>query len=183
MNAIRTFTVCFLSLAICFSCISSFCLASAEDTEELTSLQAGGGASISVETIVIPKPNFTVSVPTGIPLGDLSRTEESSVKSQSFTVQVSDFSNMDGKQVEVTLSTPDGRCQLHCGDHVLPYEVFSEAERGEGDPIEMNGLFHTFLTVGEKTGRVEIDQFDIPAEGAYGGILNFHFHVTEQPTS
>ena len=44
----------------------------------------------------------------------------------------------------------------------------------------MNGTFYTFTDEGTITGRVEVDQLDIPAEGTYGGILNFTFCVEDQ---
>ena len=183
MNFIQKLALYGLSLAICFSCVTSFVSVHAENETEITSTQTDSGTSITLETVIIPSPNYTVSVPAGIPIGDISRTEESSVKTQSFTVRVSNFSNLEGKQVEVTLSTPYAGFYLLNGNHVLPYEVFSTATAGEGTAVEMNGLFHTFLESGEVTGRVEVDQFDIPAEGTYGGILNFHFHVNDQPAS
>ena len=183
MNFIQKIALYGVSLAVCFSCVTSFISVHAEDETGITPSQTNGGTSITLETVVIPSPNYTVSVPAGIPIGDITRTEESSIRRQSFTVNVSNFANLDGKQVEVTLSTPYAGFYLFSGNHVLPYEVFSTATAGEGTAIEMNGLFYTFLEPGEVTGRVEVDQFDIPAEGEYGGILNFHFRVSDRPTS
>ena len=176
MKPLKKIALLFLSLLLLFTSSASYFSVSAE--ESVISSETSGGTSITAETVLVTTPKFSISVPTGIPIGDIAKTEKSSIKSAPFTVSVSNFAEMEGKQVQVVLSTPYEAFCLWCGDHILPYEVFAQ-ERG-GTPIAMNGIFYTFTASGTVTGRVEVDQLDIPAEGTYGGILNFTFCVEDR---
>lgn len=177
MKILTKGTLVLLSLVLLFTSSAVFFSVCAEDA--VISLETTGGTSITAETVIVTTPKFAISVPTGIPIGDISKTEESSVKRATFTVGVSNMQRLEGKQVKVLLSTPYDEFCMWNGNHALRYEVFSEEAADE--PIAMNGVFHTFTAEGTVTGRVEVDQRDIPAEGAYGGILNFTFRIEDQP--
>ncbi len=179
----RRILLLMLSLTVLF-CMSSACFAATATETTVVTGEAENGASVSAQTVVITSPSYTVSVPTGIAVGEIVKSESSSIKSTPFTVGVSGLSDLDGKQVKVTLSTPHNGFYLYSGDHVLPYEVFNTPTASNTDtPIAMNGIFYTFLQEGSVTGHIEIDQYRIPAEGTYGGILTFTFQVEDQPES
>lgn len=178
MRLLQKIVVLCLSVSLILSC--SFVTFATEETVVIES-EISGGTSISATTVIIPTPNYTVTVPTGISVGDIIKSEETDIKSSQFVVGVSNFSNLDGKQIKVTLSTPYNAFQMRNGNHVLPYEVFNTPNKGDGRAISINGTFYTFTAAGSVTGHIEVDQFNIPAEGEYGGILTFTFQVEDIP--
>lgn len=178
MNFVTKSVLMLLSVTLLFTASVSFLSVSAQDLQ--ISPGENGGTSIKAETVIVTKPKFSISVPTGIPLGNISKTEESSVKSATFTVSVSNLEDLGEKQIRVLLSTPYEAFCMWSGDHVLPYQIFSEEQAGE--PIAIGGVFYTFTQAQTVTGRVEVDQMDIPAEGSYGGILHFIFRIEDKPT-
>ena len=176
MKILKKSTLLLLSFVLVFMTSAAFFSVCAEDS--VISSEGSGGTSITAETVIVTTPKFSISVPTGIPIGDIAKTETTSIKSAPFTVSVSNLSDLEGKQVRVRLSTPYNAFCMWSGNHSLAYEVFAQEQGGE--PIAMNGTFYTFTDEGTVTGRVEVDQLDIPAEGTYGGILNFTFCVEDQ---
>ena len=177
------YKICVLMLSLCLTVTGTlaFWSADADEAVQITS-PSSGGTSITAQTVVIPTPNFTVSIPTGISLGSIERTENDNeaIASKEFSVGVSGFSNLEGKQVKVTVSTPYNAFNMYCGDHVLPYEVYNPSMGTS--PIAVGGEFYTFTTAETVTGNIKVDRYDIPAPGEYGGILTFTFHVEDQPT-
>ncbi len=137
------------------------------------------GTAISAETVVVSSPAFSVSVPTGIALGDIAKTEESTVKSTNFSVGVTDLDDMQGKQIRVVLSTPYGAFRMYSGENVLPYRVYDAAS--DGNELQSGDTLFTFTDGGSATGRIEVDLYSIPAEGSYGGVMTFTFHIEDVP--
>lgn len=181
MKALKNVLLFLLSLCLLLSGTFVFLIAVAAE-EQVINSASNSGTNITAQTVIIPTPCFTVSVPTGISLGSIERTEtdNEAIASKSFTVGVSGMSNLDGKQVKVTLSTPYGGFYMFDGDNRLPYEVWSPAQPTA--PVSQNGTFYTFTDEGEVTGSVKVDRYDIPAPGEYGGILTFTFHIEDQPS-
>lgn len=166
------------SFKSCFSLVLALCMM-------LTSLLAipasAEGTSISAETVVISRPTFSVSVPAGIPLGDIAKTEESHIKSASFSVGVTDLDATQDKQIRVVVSSPYGAFRMYSGENVLPYRVY-DAEEG-GNELKSGDTFCTLTEEGSATGRIEVDLYSIPAEGNYGGVMIFTFCVEDIPAT
>ena len=98
MRLLQKIVVLCLSVSLILSC--SFVTFATEETVVIES-EISGGTSISATTVIIPTPNYTVTVPTGISVGDIIKSEETDIKSSQFVVGVSNFSNLDGKQIKV----------------------------------------------------------------------------------
>lgn len=135
----------------------------------------GGASSVTATTVAVTQPEFSIAIPAKIEVGAITRAEESSEQSKKetgFVVTVSGASYLNGRIIEIAISTPDGVFQLHSdGTYTLPYEVYNRtAERG---PIANGGVFHTFSDNGSVSGAIVIDQYDIPAAGEYNGSLIF----------
>ena len=64
-----------LCLILC-STVAFFSVSAENETTAITPEAGNGGTSISVTTVIITAPSFSVSSPTGIPVGEISRTEE-----------------------------------------------------------------------------------------------------------
>lgn len=137
----------------------------------LTVYAAGNSVVIEATTTLNNEPDFMISIPTEIPMEDIQRTAESSIKSKSFSVKLSDAEGLDGKQVEVAVFAPGDTFALYYDVYSLPYQLFNQATGGT--PLKSGDLFATFAQSGEVTGRVEVDEMNIPATGTYSGSLQF----------
>lgn len=139
-----------------------------------------GGNSVVIETTTTLNntPDFMISIPTVIPMEDIQRTAESSIKSQSFSVSLNEAEAFDGKQVDVAVATPSGSFALYYDVYSLPYQLYNQ-EAG-GDPLKSGDLFATFTQNGEVKGRVEVDEMNIPATGTYSGSLQFLVTVRDK---
>lgn len=129
------------------------------------------GDSIITAKTTLSAPTYTITIPTTIPVEELVKTSTSSVKSTSFDVTASDIANLGEQKVKVSISTADGNFNLSDGTHSLPYQVYSAASGGTA--LVNGGLYASFTANGTVTGRVDIDQKDIPAAGKYAGTLTF----------
>lgn len=159
-----------ITLALCIALVSLLIIpASAQ------------GTSITAETVIVSSPAFSVSVPTGIALGDIAKTEESTVKSTTFSVGVTSLADMDNKQVSVLLTTPYGAFRMYSGENVLPYRVYDAASGGR--ELANGDALCTFTEAGSVTGRIEVDLYSIPAEGSYGGVMIFTFRIEDIPAT
>ncbi len=137
-----------------------------------------GGTSIEATTVIITKPSFTVSVSSGISLGTLIRTETDSYKTAPLSVGVTEIQSLDGKQVRVSISTSDGSfCLYNAQNDALPYEVYNQAE--DGTPLASGDTYHVFTSVETVSGRVQVNEKDITAEGDYSATLTFNFSVED----
>lgn len=123
------------------------------------------------------EPAYTVTIPSTIPVGQISKTSTSNIKSTNFEVTVSDVADLESRQVVVSVSTTDGGFKLSDGEHDLPYQVYNVAEGGEA--LTNNGIFTNFTEGGTVTGRVDIDQVNIAAPGDYSGILTFTISLSD----
>ena len=133
---------------------------------------------IEATTTLNNTPDFMISIPTVIPMEDIQRTAESSVKSKSFSVKLNDAEGLDGKQVDVFVQTPGGSFDLYCDVYRLPYQLFNQADGGT--PLASGDLFASFTQSGEVMGRVEVDEMNIPATGTYSGSLQFLVTVKDK---
>ena len=149
---------------ILISLISAFVLT-------MTVFAEGNSVVIEVTTTIDNSPDFTVSIPTVIPMGELSRTAESSVKAKTFSIKLEDDSGLSGKQVDIFVEAPGGEFAMYYDVYRLPYHLYNQALGG--DPLESGALFASFAQKGEVTGRVEVDEMNIPATGTYSGSLQF----------
>ncbi|MBE6553523.1 MAG: hypothetical protein E7666_04180 [Ruminococcaceae bacterium] len=151
--------------------------------EETLSPSSNGSSStstsITVETVAISKPEFTLSIPSTIPIGTLERSESDSIKSVSFEVGVSELTYLNGKQIQVSVSAENG-FYLFYNDYRLPYQVYNQ-ETG-GTPLANDSVFHVFERDETIKGRLEINEADIRASGTYGGSMIFTVSVV-QPQS
>ena len=133
---------------------------------------------IEATTTLDNTPDFMISIPTVIPMEDIQRTAEPSVKSKTFSVKLNAAEELDDQQVEVFVSAPDDQFALYCDVYRLPYQLFNQASGGA--PLESGDLFAIFTQNGEVTGRVEVDEMNIPATGTYSGSLQFLVTVREK---
>lgn len=122
-------------------------------------------------TTTTGEPAYTVTIPSTIPVGQISKTASTSIKSTTFEVKASDVADLGSKQVNVSISTADGSFKLSDGSHALPYQVFNVAS--EGTALASGDLFASFTEAKTVTGRVDIDQANIEAAGEYTGTLTF----------
>ena len=170
--------LCILIFSILFALLLPTTVFAAEG-ETLTPASngsAGGSTSITVETVAISKPEFTLSIPSTIPLGELERSETDSIKSVSFEVGVSELTYLNGKQVQISVSAADG-FYLYYNEYRLPYQVYNQ-EAG-GTPLTNGSVFHTFESDETVEGRLEINEADIRASGTYGGSMIFTVSILE----
>ena len=86
MKILKKSTLLLLSFVLVFMTSAAFFSVCAEDS--LISSETSGGTSITAETVIVTTPKFSISVPTGIPIGDIAKTETTSIKSAPFTVSV-----------------------------------------------------------------------------------------------
>ena len=133
---------------------------------------------IEATTTLDNTPDFMISIPTVIPMEDAQRTAESSIKSKSFSVTLTDANGLTGKQVDVSIATPNGEFALYYDVYSLPYHLYNRVSGG--DPLKSGDLFASFTANGSVTGRVEVDQMNIPATGTYQGSLQFIVTVKDQ---
>lgn len=170
-----------LLLSVCLALSSAlipFTAQAAEQETTVVTAASNAGMNIEATTVVVPTPGYTVSVPTGIAFGEIVKTEESAEKTADLSVGVSGFSEMEGKQIKVTVSTPDGTFNMYSGKNALPYRVYNS--KTSNTPLEMNGVFHIFQTAETVEGCIKIDTKDITEAGSYGGTLTFTFEVENQ---
>ena len=137
---------------------------------------SSGSTSITVETVAISRPEFTLSIPATIPIGALERSETDSIQSVSFEVGISEMLYLNGKQVQICVSAVDG-FYLYCRDYRLPYCVFNR-ETG-GSPLTSGSVFHVFEADETVIGRLEINEADIRAAGTYTGAMLFTVSVID----
>lgn len=156
-------------IAACMICTMSM-TAFAADTD-LGPDTTSGDTNITANTSIPGEPAYTVTIPSTIPVGDLTKTAATSVKSTTFVVSAADVADLGSKQVDVSISTVDGNFNLSDGTHNLPYQAFNVAS--DGAALASGDLFTTFTADGEVTGRVDIDQVNIEAAGSYTGTLTF----------
>ncbi|MBQ8439952.1 MAG: hypothetical protein IJX19_04770 [Clostridia bacterium] len=139
---------------------------------------SGGSTTIQVTTTIDNSPDFMLSIPTSIPMEDIQRTAESSIKSKSFSIELSNAPDMMGQQVDIAVATPDGIFALYYDVYSLPYQLYNQASGGT--PLKSGDLFASFTQNGEVTGRVEVDEMNIPATGTYSGSLQFIVTVKDR---
>lgn len=128
--------------------------------------------TINATTKMPVEPQYTIT----IDVGELTKSATTSIKVTTFDVVATDIANLESKKVNVKVSTGSGDFHLtSTKGKKLPYQVFNVASNGtalnSGDP------FATFTTNDTVTGRIEIDQKDIPETDAYEGILTFTISV------
>lgn len=162
-------------IAACMICSMSM-TAFAADTD-LGPDTTSGNTNITANTSILGEPAYTVTIPSIIPVGDLTKTAATSVKSTAFAVSAADVTDLGSKKVDVSISTTDGNFNLSDGTHNLPYQVFNVAS--EGTALASGDLFTTFTADGEVSGRVDIDQVNIEAAGSYTGTLTFTIKLSE----
>lgn len=137
-----------------------------------------GDTNITANASIPGEPAYTVTIPPTIPVGNLTKTAATSVKSTTFKVSAADVADLGNKKVTVSISTADGSFNLTDGNgHTLPYQVFKE-ESG-GTALASGDLFTTFTADSSNTGRVDIDQADIEAAGSYTGTLTFTIELKD----
>ncbi len=175
MMAFQKSKIIFLSVCLLFCTVGS--LFSAQATE-LSTTAPEGNMVISVRVTAASKPEFSVSIPSGIQLGDLQRTANSVPKRQEFEVSVQDIQYLNGKTVTVTLSADSGEFYLYAEEHKLPFKVYlGDADDQVADTVKNGGdVFAAFTADGSAVGYVEVDQKDIRKDGTYRG--SFIFTVT-----
>lgn len=153
-------------LAVCMLCP----LGTTAFASDLNGDTPSGDTQITATTST-GEPAYTVTIPATIPVGQISKTSTTSVKSTTFEVKATDVSDLGSKQVNISVSTADGTFKLTNGSNDLPYQVFNKASIGSA--LSSGDLFTSFTTAGTVTGRIDIDQADIEAAGNYTGTLTF----------
>lgn len=123
-------------------------------------------------------PTYTTTIPAEINLGTLKKSNTESIKSAEFEVKVADVKNMNGKQVNVSISTTDGNFNLKKGTDTLPFKVFNKTTGGTA--LNSGNTFATFTEDKTVTGRVEVDQNDIIAAGNYSGTVKFSIALEDR---
>lgn len=157
-------------LAACMLCSMSM-TAFAADTN-LDPDTTSGDTNITAKTSIPGEPAYTITIPGTIDVGDISKTAAPSIKSTPFDVVAASVADLNGKQVDVSVSTSDGTFNLvDASANDLPYQVFNTT--ADGEALTNGGLFTSFTADGTVTGRVDIDQADIEAAGTYTGTLTF----------
>lgn len=161
-------------LSLCLTFCATCSLLSAQATETNVESETGN-TLISVSVTAASQPEFSVSIPSGIDLGDLQRTANSVFKTQEFTVGVEDIQYLNGKTVTVTLSASGGEFCLYNGAQKLPFKVYlGDADDQTADVLKNSGdTFATFTEDGSVVGYVQVDQERIRADGSYSGSLIF----------
>ena len=173
MKGMKRISLLLLSLAITLAMtLPVFCT----ETETLNSENESGTTTLTVQTVAISKPEFTVTIPTGIPIGSIERTATDEIKSTSFEIGVSDITYLNGKQIKVTVSVPNG-FYLYNGAYTLPYAVYGP--NSSTVPLENNGEFYTFSEDETVSGRIDVNKKNITAAGTYSGIMTFTVSVIE----
>lgn len=127
------------------------------------------------------EPAYTVTIPATIPVGQISKTSASNVKSTTFEIKAADVADLGSKQVNVSVSTADGTFKLSDGSHDLPYQVYNTASGGSA--LASGELFTSFTEAGTVTGRVDIDQVNIEVAGDYTGTLTFTIALADVPVN
>lgn len=162
-------TIVIFLLTLCVGSFSTLPLYAQAPTE--------GSVGIEVSTDVINYPDFAISIPTVIPIGEIQKTADRSIKSTAFSIKVTDLETLDAQRVDVTLISPDEEFYLYNGVYRIPYEIYNQ-ETG-GDAMRSGDIFASFTQNGEVKGRVEVDQAQIPAEGSYGASVQFVVEVVQ----
>lgn len=173
MKLLNRFCVCCLSLCLilCTS-LAAFSAGAAELSAEAPS----GGTGISANVTAASKPEFTVSIPSGISFDSLVRTANDDLKRSAFEVGVSGVEYLNGKTINVTLSAPNGGYYLYAEGHALPYSV---SLTGSTVNAENGSLTVLFTEDGATDGYVEVNQKDIRVTGTYSGSLVFTVSLDE----
>jgi hypothetical protein len=131
---------------------------------------------------VIPEPTFSVSIPSTVDVGALTQRmagEDDVIKTTALEVTVSNVSNLFGeKQIEVSLSAPNGEFLLRDEEFTLVYSVFA-SELG-GEALSSGDVFAVFEADRTAKGRIEIDQSQITRRGRYTGSMRFTVSVAEK---
>lgn len=175
MNIMKKVNLFFLSACLLFCTVGT--LFSAEATE-LSNETSAGNMEISVSVTAASRPEFSVSIPSTIQLGDLQRTANSVPKRQEFEIGVQDIQYLNGRTVTVTLSSGNGDFYLYADENKLPFKIYlGDADDQAVDTLKQDGdVFASFTEDGSAVGYLEVDQKDIRADGAYSG--SFVFTVT-----
>ncbi len=139
---------------------------------ELTASGGSGGTTITATTNLQNAPSFTVSIPSGIPIGALTRTATSTLHSTDFSVGILNAAALDYSVVTVSISAPDDRFCLYNDVYELPYLVLVGEEKTS---LAVGGVFARFAsdTAASVSGSIVVDRADITAEGTYSGTLIF----------
>lgn len=123
-------------------------------------------------------PTYTTTIPAEIDLGILRKSDTESIKTAAFEVTVSDVKNMDGKQVNVSVSTAGENFNLMKDTVALPFKVFNQATGGTA--LNSGDNFASFTENKTVAGRVEVDQMDITAAGSYSGTVTFNIALVDR---
>lgn len=136
---------------------------------------SGGSSSITVQTKAVNQPEFTVSIPESIaPQSPIDRTPTHQNHDIQFAVSVNNLQYLNGKQIQVWLSSPSNAFVLRCDGYELPFRVFRQATDSTLTEIPASGgEFALFSQNGDANGIVRIDSYDIRHAGQYGGSITF----------
>lgn len=173
----QSLSVCWLSL--CVAVFFSIFSVSAENLS-LTPQNGSGSTEISVTATAASKPVFTVSIPSGIPMGEIVRSNTADPVSAEFDVVFSGITYLNGKEIALSLSAPNDEFFLYCNNVTLPYLVYDEND----EVFESGDVFATVTEDRTVTGKVEVDPSDIRVAGEYAGQMIFTVTVnntSEQP--
>ncbi len=175
MNILKKTNLIFLSVCLVFCVVGSLFSVGAT---ELSTSDSAGDMEISVSVTAASRPEFSVSIPSTIQLGNLQRTANSVPKRQEFEVGVQDIQYLNGKTVTVTLSSGSGDFYLYADENKLPFKIYlGDADDQVADTRKQDGdVFAAFTDDGSAVGYLEVDQKDIRADGDYSG--SFVFTVT-----
>lgn len=160
-----------------FTILLTLCVLSFTTLPLFAEAPENGSFGIQVSTEIINYPDFSITIPTVIPIGEIQKSAETSIKSTAFSVEVTELEELENQRIDVTLISPDGEFYLYSGVYRIPYEVFN-LETG-GTALESGDLFASFMEAGEVKGRIEVDESTIPAEGSYGASVQFVVEVKE----
>ena len=177
-NTIHKFFLLFLSvcLVLVMSCV---CFSVGATTIGATDSSQSGSTSVTATMVAVSQPVFTVTIPTGIPIGEITRTAESSIKSTTFPVQISGITYLNGKQITVSISAPNDEFKLYNGIYSIPYYVYNGVGQN-ATKLQSGDVLATFTSDGAIMGRIDVDQKDIAVAGSYGGTLTFTVAVVEE---
>lgn len=173
MKSVKKYLACFMAAVLMCGMGTTVLAADTEITNP------GDGNTQVVATTSLPgQPTYTITIPSTIDLGSITRTEASSIKSQAFEVKATDVADMDGKQVNVSVSTADGNFNLMKDTVALPFKVFNQA--ADGTALASGDIYTSFTANNSVPGRIEVDQKDITAAGTYTGTVTFTIALADR---
>ena len=175
MNYLKNTIIYVLSL--CLLVFSTQFSALAESTIPVSDEENGSaGTQISVSATAVSRPVFTVSIPSGIPVGEIVRSDDTSIVSKDFNVVFSGVTYLNGKSINLTISAPNDLFLLYCGNATLEYELY---KKNSTQTFQSGNVFATVTSDQTVTGTVKIDQADIRVPGEYAGQLTFSVSVSD----